>query len=189
MSLGLADVQFHCLSPSVLNRFLTVGLGVRSSRQQFSRITCRAGLGSANWKPWRNALLLLTVAWTFIFPIRNRMYKSTTSPIGNSTGSVAEKPRSLISSVLPETKPIGRERIFRSTYNLNLQSRRASRRLSTFGLSVGFSALFRSCFDIGVFSCGGSKARQAEGPLRKCSAGHLRIANINISRDHLCRVR
>jgi hypothetical protein len=93
--------------------------------------------------------------------------------MGNSTGRVAEKPRSLISSVLPEMEPIERERIFRSTYNLNLKSRRASRRLSTFGLSVGFSPFFRSSFDIGVFSCGASKARQAAGPLAKCSAGRL----------------
>ena len=147
---------FHCFTPSVLYRFLTLGLGIRSSRQQFSRIMCRAGLGWTNWKPWRNALLFLTVAWTFIFPIRNLMYKSTTSPIGNSRGSVAESPHSLISSVLPKTEPIERERIFRSTYNLNLKPRRASRRLSTLGLSVGFSALFRSSFDTGVFSCGAS---------------------------------
>jgi hypothetical protein len=137
-------VPFHCFTPSVLNRFLTLALGIRSSRQQFSRIMCRAGLGWTNWKPWRNALLLLTVAWTLIFPIRNMRSNATTSPIGNSIGSVAESPRSLISSVLPETEPIARERILRSTYNLNLKSRRASRRLSTFGLSVGFSPLFRS---------------------------------------------
>jgi hypothetical protein len=41
-------MRFHCLSPSVLDRFITVGSGIRSSRQQFSWIMCRAGLGSAN---------------------------------------------------------------------------------------------------------------------------------------------
>ena len=163
-------MRFHGFSPSVLNRILTLGLGIRSSRQQFSRIMCRAGLGWINWKPCRNAVLLLTVAWTFIFPIRNLMCKSTTSPIGNSRGSVAESPHSLISSVLPKTEPIERERIFRSTYNLNLKSRRAS---CTFGLPVGFSPLVRSSFDIGVFSCGVSKACQAAGPPKKCSAGRL----------------
>ena len=137
-------LRFHCFNPSALHRFLTLGLGIRSSRQQFSRIMCRAGLGSTNWKPWRNALLLMTVAWTFSFPIRNLMYKSAISPMGNSTGSVAEKPRSLISSVLPETKPAEKVRICRSTYNLNLKSRRCSRRLSNRGISGCFSPPLRS---------------------------------------------
>jgi hypothetical protein len=53
---------------------------------------------------------------------------------------------------------------------LNLKSRRAS---CTFGLPVGFSPLVRSSFDIGVFSCGASKARHAAGPPRKCSAEQL----------------
>jgi|ERR1700674_189057 len=49
------------LQSVVLVRF-SASEGIRSSKQQFSRIRCRAGLGSTNWKPWRNPFLLRTVA-------------------------------------------------------------------------------------------------------------------------------
>jgi hypothetical protein len=123
---------------------------MRSSRQQFSRIRCRAGLGSTNWKPCRNAFLSRTVARTFTCPIRNMRFNSTTSVIGSSRGKEAESPRSLISSVLPKTEPIERELIVTSTHSLNLKSRRASRRLSIFGILSGLFSTLSVGFDMGL---------------------------------------
>lgn len=119
--------------------FVHIGVSVRSNKQQFSRIKYSAGLGSTNWKPCRNAFLLRTVAKTATRPMRNLKFTCTTSPTGSSRGNVAEIPWSLRSSVRPKTEPFDGESICTSTSNLNLKSRRASRKASSLGMPMGSS--------------------------------------------------
>jgi hypothetical protein len=145
--------RFTASIPGSHNCALFTEESIRSSKQQFSRIRCSAGLGSTNWKPWRNAVLLRTVAKTATRPIRNLKFSCTTSPTGSSTDTVAESPWSLRSSVRPETEPVEGESIVTSTYNLNLKSQRSLRRASSLGIPVGPSPCSRPCFDMGAFSC------------------------------------
>jgi hypothetical protein len=92
------------------------------------------GLGVRNLNPCRKAVRYRTTARRVAVPWGSLMSNSRTSPIGNSTGSTAAIPDSLISTVRPGVSPADGERSRRSASKGNRGWRRISTSFAASGL-------------------------------------------------------